>query len=169
MQFSMTLDSGAAFPTPEGQRPLYGYGYALISGDWREFMLKKDSERTAVIQYAISIGYPIIITNWSPDFYLDKLYAMGFKTKDPYYTSGQYFTQRDFTNSENQSVTILIHGVEEGDANDLVAHLVDPHIKSDKAVVTGYSSVMRFLYMHYSEAMQPIGPISTIVELVKLR
>jgi len=168
MQFSVRLNSGAAFPTPEGQRPLYGFGYALIGGDWREFMLKKDAERTAVVQYAISSGYPIVTTNWSPDFYLDKLYEMGFKTNDPYYVSNQYFTQRNFTNSEHQSVTILIHGTEESEANDLVVHLLDPIIKSNKVLITGYSSVMRFLYTHYPESMEAIGPISAIVEPDKL-
>lgn len=169
MQFSVILNSGAAFPTPEGQRPLYGYGYTLVGGDWREFVLKKDAERTAVIQYAISSGYPIVTTNWSPDFYLDKLYAMGFKTSNSYLDSEQYFTQRDFINSEHQLVTLLNRNVEEGDANDLVMHLFDPIIKSDKVVITGYSSVMRFLYTYYSKDMQSIGPISAIVELDKLR
>jgi hypothetical protein len=169
MQFSVILDSGAAFPTPEGQRPLYGYAYALIGGDWRQFMLKKDAERTADIQYAILLGCPIVITNWSPDYYLNKLYAMGFKTNDPYYPDEHYFTQRDFMNLEHQSVTLLIHEIEEDNANDFVAHLFDPIIKSDKIVITGYPSVMRYFYSHYPEAMESIGPVSALVELDRLR
>jgi hypothetical protein len=168
-QINLVFDAGAAVPTPEGQRPLYGYGHVLAGGDWREFMLQKDIERTKVAQYAISAGYPIVITNWSPDFYVDKLYEIGFWTDDPYTAGGQYFTRRDFANLDLRSVTLLIRELEESEVEDLIAHLFDPVINTDKVIVTGYPSVMRYLYTRHPEAMESIGPISAIVELEKLR
>lgn len=169
MRLSMVFDAGAAVPTPEGQRPLYGYGYVLLGGDWREFMLEKNAERVDVIRHAISTGYPVIVTNWSPDFYVNRLYEIGFRTDDPYTADGQYFTRRDFVDVNFQSVTLLIRQIEEGDAEDLIAHLLDSGIGSDNVIITGYPSFMRSLHVLHPEAMEAIGSISAIVELGKLR
>lgn len=167
MQFDVTLGAGAAFPTPEGPRSLFGYGFVLIGGDWRKFVLEEDAERNEAIQYALSLGYPIVVTNWSPDYFLNKLYSMGFKTNDSN-NNEQYFTKRYFINSQRESVTIVIHGTEESDADELVGRLSDPTMNSNKVIITGYPSVMRFLFTHYPEAMESIGSISAILDINKL-
>ena len=77
----LVLGPGAAFPTPEGPRPLYGHGYVLLGGAWSRFINAAAAERQKSIHTAISMNAPLVVTNWSPDYYLDELYAMGYATQ----------------------------------------------------------------------------------------
>lgn len=164
----LTLGPGAAFPTFEGPRPLFGHGFGLIRGDWREFVLKNAMERRKASQYAISLGYPLVVTNWSPYYFLNDLYSMGFKTHDPLKKDDEYFIKRRFTNMQGQSITMLFHEVEANSINEFVQNLSDQLGDSNKIIFVGYPKVMLFLFEHFPEAMEPIGSRSAVLDISTL-
>ena len=168
MQFNLTLGPGAAYPTPEGPRSLFGYGYVLIGGDWRKFVLERANERHMALQTAVSSASPLVVTSWSSDYFLDELYSMGFETSDPSVQDDQYFIKRYFVNSQGKSITLFIHSAEESTADELVLHLSDPAINSNKIILVGYPRVLHYLFGHFPEAMESLGTTSAAFYLDRL-
>lgn len=163
------IGSGMAFPTPEGPRAFYGHAFVLFR-DWKIFVEKQSQERLAAVNAAIEQDVPLLVLGWSPDYYLNDLYVMGFETIDPYNhpASNGFFTERRFINSQGQQTSILYREVENDEVADLVNQLTgDP--SAAKFVVIGYSQTMRALYLQYPDALQKLGENSAILDVDPLR
>jgi len=169
MKFSVTLGPGMAFPTPEGPRALYGHGYVLFH-DWKDFAMKRSNERQLVIDTAMRLNIPLLTTAWSPDYYLDSLYTMGYQTSDPqsHAAPDDFFIERSFTNSQGNT-TSVIYSIDEGsDFPELILHLQN-YPDTSKIVIIGYPQTLRSFYKNYPEALEYIGPTSAILDLSQLQ
>lgn len=159
---------GMAFPTPEGIRPLYGYAYVFFR-EWRSFNENSFEERKLLLDTALQTGSPLVTTSWSPDYYLNDLYARGYRTSDPYdrIIGGGFFTERRFENSQGQTISILYAEVEGEDISVLIEELALTSL-SKEFVLTGYPRTMRDLYEAYPNALQKLGPTSVVLDLEKV-
>jgi hypothetical protein len=159
---------GAAFPTPEGPRPLAGYIYVLFGGKWKEFVDGRAAERENVIDSALRGNQPIVITSWSPSYFVVSLYRRGFQTD---HSSGHLsqsnpdFVEREFYNDQNQKVTLMFFELEGGTVFENIPSLLELSKKSGKIILVGYPSVMRALYEGCSDSMLKIGSTSTVINL----
>jgi len=169
MQFLMVFGPGLAFPTPEGVRALYGHGYVLF-GKWDEFVNSRAAERQNSIDTALHLDVPLVITSWSSDYYLDNLYAMGFRTDAPQdqMAADGYFHERRFTNSQGKTILVLFTEIEKDGIPELIDHLKQyPNLQ--KIVLIGYPQTMRELYNNYSNILEILGPISVVADLTQLK
>lgn len=56
---SPVLDAGFALASPEGPRPLGGYAFVLLGGQWREFVGKVDQAQQDIVERGIESGVVI--------------------------------------------------------------------------------------------------------------
>jgi hypothetical protein len=169
MNFQVAFSSGMAFPTPEGPRALYGHGYVLF-GMWNKFVNSDAAERQNIIDTAISLDLPLVVTSWSPDYYLDNLYSMGFKTSDAanHMAADGYFIERRFDNSQGKTISVLFHEVEKTDIPELISDL-EQYPNLQKFALIGYPQTMRTLYESDASALQALGRTSAIADLTQLK
>jgi hypothetical protein len=170
-KFDGSLGPGAAFPTPEGPRPLYGHAYVLLGGGWIRFVDAAAAERQLSIDNAISLKVPLVVTNWSPDYYLDDLYAMGYTTPDPFdrIEPGGFFRERRFFRGDGATINILYHEIEGADILDELEPFLSLHSTTGKIVFVGYSQTLHALYKNYPGALSALGPNSAVIDLGVLR
>ncbi len=169
MQFHIVLAPGLAFPTPEGVRALYGHGYVLF-GNWDEFVNSRAADRQKSIDTALDLDVPLIITSWSADYYLNNLYAMGFRTDNPQdqMAADGYFHERRFTNSQGKTILVLFTEIEKEGIPELIDHLkLYPNLQ--KIVFIGYPQTMHELYKNYSNILEILSPISVVADLTQLK
>jgi hypothetical protein len=165
------LGSGSAFPTPEYTRPVYGYFYNLLLGDRAAIAVKDSREHAAILQTAKDKGIPVIITAWSPEFFLDDLYRQGYRTVDPATrkrSDGSPWIERRFTISGGSGVTTLYAEMADTSAADMVRQLRELRDQSPEAVIFGYPAGMRELYLACPQAMKAIESRSAILNLNEL-
>jgi hypothetical protein len=171
LQMEFVFDSGAAFPVPGGFRPLYGHAYVLFGGDWKNLAVSMDMERRAALDSAISLDVPLVVTAWSPDYYLNYLYALGFTTSDAADRPGEdvIFYERRFRNPDGRQLTLLYSEVEGDELLDVVQHLNSLLATQSQVVLVGYSSSMRMLYEQNPNALTVLGPTSAILDPALIR
>jgi hypothetical protein len=170
-QINIMLGSGSAFPTPGIPRPIYGYFDNLIGGSLKNFELMISGENRLVVDTALSEKLPILMTSWSPDFYVIDLYTRGFVTRDAAYKESSIasgFYERQFANSEGQSVTMYHGEIAGDDASEINQQLVDLKNKYRQVIFVGYPGTVRTLYFACPNAMRAIGSTSAILDLEKL-
>ncbi|GAB4494220.1 MAG: hypothetical protein Fur0016_00070 [Anaerolineales bacterium] len=166
---TVTFGPGMAFPTPEGARPLYGHGYILLGG-WKTFVENLAQEREEVIETGLRLNVPIVVTSWSPDYYLNILYDMGFYTSDNYFQTDPsgLFIARQYQNEQGESLTLLYSEMEGWDTSAVIDHL--RQITNHKQVIlVGYARTMRDLYLTRPNLMQAIGTNSALIDLDTMR
>lgn len=166
---SAAFGAGAAFPTPEGVRPLYGHGWVLL-GEWKTFTETTAAEREQVIETALRLNLPIVVTNWSPDYYLNALYARGFQTTDPYnrpYGDG-FFTERRLEGPNGKTV-FLRYGEMEGENAAFLLETLSHLPNAQTVLLTGYPRTLRTLYQERPHALQALGVNSALLNLAELR
>lgn len=56
---NVVVGSGMAMPTPEGARPIYGFGTVFLK-DWKDFVAQNNLERSLATQYAIDNDIDIL-------------------------------------------------------------------------------------------------------------
>lgn len=166
---AITLGPGMAFPTPEGTRPLYGHAYILLGG-WKSFVEKQAQERRDLIETALRLNVPMVVTSWSPDYYLNNLYNMGFYTSDNYLKTDKsgLFIERQYRNGQGKELSVLyseMEGVEISVLTDHLMHIAD----HDRVILVGYARTMRDLYLAYPNILQAQGTNSALVEIEKIR
>jgi hypothetical protein len=166
-KLALSFSSGAAFPTTEGPRPLYGHGYVLLGGGWNKFINAAAVERQRSIDAAISIKAPLVVTSWSPDYYLDDLYAMNYTTTDPFNRNDAsgYFKERNFFRQGGDTVTLLYHELQGAEILNNLQPFMTLNNSTGKIVMVGYSQTLRALYKIYPSAMSVLGPNSAIIDL----
>ncbi len=167
-QFGVALSSGSAFPTPGIPRPVYGYFDNLIGGSLKNFELGFSRENSLVVDTAITNKLPILMTSWSPDFFVIDLYARGYVTKDGAYNIsaiGNDFYQREFVKGEGQPVW-LYHGEISDDDGEVISQKVEDFgTRYQKLILVGYPGTMRSLYLYCPAALDPIGATSAIIDM----
>ncbi len=166
---AVTLGPGMAFPTPEGVRPLYGHAYILLGG-WKTFAENLAQERQELIDTALRLNLPIVVTSWSPDYYLNNLYNMGFHTSDNYLQTDEsgLFVERQYTNEQGENLTMLYAEMESVEINVLTDHLMQI-TDHDTVILAGYARTMRDLYLMYPHIIQAIGTNSALIDIKTLR
>jgi hypothetical protein len=167
--FGLATGSGMAYPTPEGPRPLYGHAYVLFGGDWKHFVVEDAVERRQALDKALETDLPLLVTSWSPDFFLDELYARGFQTADPKdrMTPDGKFVERRFTDAAGRSVTMFFHEIEAEDMTDLSASLSSPDLPQ-KVILVGYPKTLHIAFRNRPASLQPLGPKTAILDLQSL-
>ena len=165
---SITLGPGMAFPTPEGPRPLYGHAYILLGG-WKTFVEKLAQERQDLIETALRLNAPIVVTSWSPDYYLNNLYNMGFYTSDNYLQTGKsgLFIERKYRNGQGKELSVLYSEMEGVETSVLTDHLMQI-ADHDRVILVGYARTMRDLYLAYPNTLQAQGTNSALIEMEKI-
>jgi hypothetical protein len=164
-----TLGPGAAAPTPEGPRPAFGHLYVLLGG-WRHLLHDFSEERSQYVQTAAETGLPILRLRGSNGLDTMALVAHGFVTHDSASRRSSRVSlllERRFQDPRGIRVTYL--RAEQPD-------LLKPGLLQDlsqaygsRVILLSYPSDMRHLYECAPGALEPLGPMSSLLELAKLR
>ena len=164
----LSLGPGLAFPTPEGPRALYGHAYVLFGGGWKRFILEDAAERTHAITSTLEDEIPLVVTSWSPDFFLDELYLKGFQTSDPHdrKTADGRFVERRFTDAQGRSLTMYFHEIESDSADDLIAVLSGSSLPP-KIVLVGYPTTLHLAFLYHPESLQSLGARTALLDLLR--
>ncbi len=166
----VVLGAGMAFPSPEGPRPLWGHAYVLFGGGWRDMVTQNALEREAAIETALSEQIPIVVTSWSPDFYLNILYANGYQTDGKTWRSanGELFSSRRFYDSNGNQVDILFTELEAESLDILWSGLEKIATQRDSVILVGYPNTMRAFYLKAPNAMRALGAEIAQIDLAVL-
>lgn len=170
LQFGLRFGSGAALPSPEGERAFFGHFFTFF-GDWRGLYLERIEEHQRIVEQAIEQDIPIVMMRWAPAYITNVLVRKGFMTDDAYdhtLTPDDYFVERRFVNPESQEVIFWYHEIEgEGTEEDwrAICSLVD---LSETVVFDSYPRVVRNLYEIAPETMERLGSTSAVIDLEQL-
>lgn len=177
--FALTIGAGAAFPTPEGPRPLFGHAAIIFGGGWRSLVRSLEEERRQAIQTAIEAGMPYVVIQGDTGYAVAELAGMGFKTRDAKFVRtrdakdggrGTEVKLRFFSNDDGRHVILWKLALARPELFQDVAKLREIIALggADRVVVTGYGSGLRTLYKGAPDAMQKLGSTSAIVNLRQL-
>ena len=168
--FHVLLDAGMAFPSPEGPRPLWGHAYVLFGGGWREMVSQNAAERATALYTAQETQIPLVVTSWSPDFYLNMLYAEQYQTKVPTWDSheGEIFSVRNFRDGHGGALDIFFAELDVSGLDKLLVGLEALSHQNDAVVLVGYPSLMRAFYAEMPDALTALGAESALVDLTVL-
>ncbi len=167
---TLVVGPGAALPTSEGPRPLFGHGFVLGGGEWRSLLLSFDAERQRLIEQALERGAPIVVTNWSPELIVNRLVGMGYTTADPeghVLAGNEYFLERRFTDEQGQvRVVMLFHEVDGGGTLDDFRQLAS--LDERTVALSAYPSIVRHLWELAPDALESLGARSALVDTERL-
>lgn len=167
-RFYPLLGTGSAFPTPGIPRPIYGYFDNLFGDALKNLELTLSNERSKVVDTAISENLPIVMTGWTPDYFVIELYKRGYTTKDAAYKESEIakgFYDRLLTDPAGHSVYLFHYEISDRDGQDIARELDPLAAKYGKVILVGYPSSMRALYFYCPNAMVSLGSKSAIVDL----
>lgn len=162
-QLRLVMDSGAAFPTPEGNRPVFGHAYVLFGGLWRSLVTSVWEEFRGAVEDAQNLNVPILITQFSASYATNELIRQGYRTTDRYdrlYPANPYFAERRFFAEGLPDMTVFYREIDgPGDSDDLhqIASLSQ---RFRTIIVTGYPKLMRQLFETAPTALWKLGPTS---------
>lgn len=167
---SAVLDSGMAFPSPEGPRPLWGHAYVLFGGGWRDLVSRDAAERADALNMARDANIPLVVTSWSPDLFLNLLYADGYYTKVQTWDASDetLFVLRDFHDGHGNVVNIFFAELEADAFDTLLGGLEELSMQTDAVVLVGYPRMLRTLYEYAPDALSEIGAEIALVDLTVL-
>jgi hypothetical protein len=95
--FTIKKTGGIYMPTPEGPRPLYGYGSVLFGGEWYRQIDILFQERERLMNNIQEYDYKItLFQDRKTAIFQADLYRFGFKTNEPFIEKGKT-TKRLFT------------------------------------------------------------------------
>jgi len=164
---SLTIAAGAATPTPEGPRPLFGHGWVLLDR-WRPFVNEWAQEQVAAVGAAIEAGVPLVLPDdrsWPVDTYL----SLGFSTHDPFERKvgdGRIFERRWTSRQDAESrMYVLVKPEYLFDAG-MVGRLQS--MAGERVVVIGFSSTLSRLHHVAPEALYPLGKRTAFLRLDEL-
>jgi len=130
----LVFGSGTALPTPEGPRPLFGFGSALFL-KWYDFVDEVNNEQYRTVKFVEQYKRGIILQDVNHSFIVAKLIEMGYSTNDSFNNKNNTIIERKFNNGNN---TIILNVV--NNKNDLFnVPLINKLIK-DKKEITVYAS-----------------------------
>ena len=103
----LNLGSGMAMPTPEGPRPLYGFGGVFLA-DWYAFIESNNEEREEAVKYALE-NRCHILQDVDHAYILSKLSEKNLQMQKPYSSTDKLFIRREFTNEEDKVYVDVFH------------------------------------------------------------
>jgi hypothetical protein len=170
-QFYPVLGTGSAFPTPGIPRPIYGYFDNLFGSPLKNLELTLSNERSKVVDTAITENIPIVMTGWTPDYFVIELYKRGYITKDAAYKESSLvngFYDRLLTDPQGHSVYLFHNEISDRDGQEVARKLDLLAGKFGKVILVGYPSSMRALYFYCPKAMVSLGSKSAVLDLEAL-
>jgi len=170
-ELALRIGGGAAFPTPEGPRPLFGHAAVLLGGGWRSLVRSLEEERRQAIQTAIEGGMPFMVVQGSTGYAVAELAGMGFTTSDTKSGGDEALGRvRRFFSDDGRHVTLWELGLGRPESLKNEGHLREVIAvgRTERVVVHGYPSSLRTLYKAVPDAMQKLGPTTAIVNLRQL-
>jgi hypothetical protein len=171
-EFYLVTGTGSAFPTPGIPRPIYGYFDNLIGGRLKDLELTLSDERSNDVETAIMENLPIVMTGWTPDYFVIELYKKGYITKDGAYHESSIakgFYDRILTNQAGHSVYLFHSEISDRDGAEVAQKLSPLEGQYEKVILIGYPSSMRALYSYCPKSMVSLGSKSAVVDLITLK
>ncbi len=167
---SIVVGAGAAVPTPEGPRPVFGHGMVLLGGGWRKLIDGMATERRRAIQEALRLSVPLL-QDRGQGLAVAELAGFGFTTTDAWNRrlGNNFIVERRFLATGAKSLRML-RLVDRGslyrkeDLDELRRIIGAP-----KVVIYGYTSTLRGLYRLAPDSLWKLGPGSAILDLERLR
>ncbi len=164
----LAIGGGAAFPTPEGPRPVGGHAFVLLGGGWRSFVTSQAEERRRLVARSIESELPILTARWSPDFFAAELLRRGFTTQEP--ADGRFddrfdFIGRRFTDTRGRHVELLERGVTGPLSDDDWIALARTAKVHPRVLFHAASSTLRSLWKRAPTAVEGMGSHSALVDL----
>ena len=169
IKLSLGIPEGAAIPTQEGPRSLFGHANTLLGGGWRRFVTQAAAERRSAMQYAIQHRLPFIVLQGDDGYAVTELAGLGFSTRDPKFKRDhQTIDLRRFSDHQGRTLHLLRSQIP---LEDLLANpgsIADVARKGGRVriVVFGYyPSNTRTLYTTAPESLTRLGPNSLVLDL----
>ncbi|MDG5492255.1 glycosyltransferase family 39 protein [Psychroserpens sp. SPM9] len=150
---SLVLGSGMAMPTPEGPRPLFGFGAVLLK-DWKQFVSKHNNEREAAVNYAIE-NKCNILQDVNHSYIAAKLSEKGYSAKDELNASNEFGFHRRFeTNSNSINIDVFKNKKALFDSA-----LMQSYVSKNKKVVvySSYTNIITKLEAKYNTQFEQYG------------
>ena len=157
--------AGAAAPTPEGPRPVFGHFHVLLGGRWRHLLNELAAERSRVVESAAEGGLALVRHRGSNGFDTAELLARGFVTRDPAGRRSPRMAavlERRFQGPRGLRITYL--RLEEPD--DLEGF---SRVFGGRVILLSYPSDLKRLHRCAPGALEPIGPMSGLLDLEELK
>ena len=160
-----TFGPGAAAPTPEGPRPVFGHLHVLLGGGWRHLLHELAAERSRVVERAAAGRLAIVRHRGSNGFDTAELVARGFVTRDPAGRRSPRMAavlERRFQGPRGLRVTYL----RLAEPDDLEGF---SRVFGGRVILLSYPSDLRRLHRCAPGALEPIGPMSGLLDLKELK
>jgi hypothetical protein len=158
--------AGAACPTNEGLRPVFGYGWTLLGGGWRSMASIQDAELTQSVEMAARQNLPYLIIRDADGFQTTTAARMGFTTSDPELKSTRVEpVVRNFINSHGSKIRFIRFHYDEltKAPNNILLTIRAAGV--EKVLVWGEAGYMRLLYRAAPEALEEVGRQTAILDL----
>lgn len=159
------LKAGFPIPTPEGPRPVWGYGGVFFGGEWRALVTKKNKERDMVINLSQKENLPILQNN---DYciLLVNLLRDGYKEKNPVFTHDLY-KARAF---EKGNTTIELFSIKSKELNNKSVLLEVGELIGQKRFICWFLSSSDIINLKntYPGQVRVLGPFSARLDLSNL-
>ncbi|RED38199.1 hypothetical protein DFQ10_11120 [Winogradskyella eximia] len=95
----IVFGSGMALPTPEGPRPLYGFGGVFLK-DWSQFIESNSNEREKAVKYALE-NKCNILQDVDHAYIFTKLSEKNLQMQIPYSSTDKLYMRRKFTSKKD--------------------------------------------------------------------
>jgi hypothetical protein len=170
---SMTIGPGAAVPTQEGQRPIWGHGGVLLGGAWRRHVSAMENGRARALAAAIDMRVPFVNLTGSAGYIESELYRMGFRTTDEMWAGCHgaiWDRRRHLDKRANELMVIrLSESIQDFPNNADVLRQVRNAANSDVVVFHSPDpSGIRAVYRVAPGAMRRVSEVAAILDLVQL-
>jgi hypothetical protein len=167
----IVVGGGAACPTQEGPRPLFGHAVVLLGGQWRELVAQLESERRAAIGLAVRQKIPFLILQGSNGYAVAELCDMGLSTTDNkgFRATSLLGEIRRFDGSDGKKtllMTLKTPVQEMLEERGHVREILD--VAGERVVVHGYPSTLRNAYRASPHALEKLGPTTGILSLAEV-
>lgn len=159
----VVLGSGMAMPTPEGPRPLFGFGKTLIT-DWNRFISIHNIERESSVNYAIENNCNIL-QDVNHSLIAAKLCEIGYLTENEFKAWSKFGIPRTFY-KETKSVSIDVFNTKEALFNSQLMNSYMSKQNNNKVVVySKYTNIMTKLQSKYQNQFKQQGAFWGILTL----
>ena len=162
----LVLGAGAAFPSNEGVRPLFGHASVLLGGKWREFAEKNSREIDQDVQIAYERSLAILTFDGYDSYLMNSAVRAGFTTKD----SKRRPEEKDpyvrrLVDKMGKKLILVGLTVDTSELDSTGILWAIQKGGAEKMVCWSEPSQMRGLYRLAPSALEELGPRSAIIDL----
>jgi len=164
---ALTLGPGAAVPTREGPRPLFGHAYCLLGGGWRNFVRDQSRECRAMISHALTSGIPLMTVGRSTAFIIAVAAEQSFRTQDPpaRFLPPDSPEIRTLVSPPGDSLMLVRQSLLHSRHPDRILRTLRSRLQTERVVVFDFSSTLRTIYQISPNSLEPIGNASAVLDL----